>query len=75
MDPQGNDLSSEVFNNLAIWLNRHGMEEAFISVCIVLLFLYFLRTIFRPTNESILHEIKELLIEIKTFLMGDANKK
>ena len=58
----------DVMRRLAEWLERNGLEEAFISMALVLLFIFFLRMIFKPTYESLLNEIKVLLVEIKTLL-------
>ena len=75
MNSVSDPTSTTTIRHIAEWLAKNGMEEAFIAIAMVLLFAYFLKTIFKPSQESLLHEIKELLIEIKAFLMGDAKPK
>jgi len=63
-------VSSGAIEKLAGWIEKKGIDGLFFGVVIFLGFVYFLKLIFRPTYESMLHEIKELLIEIKTYIMG-----
>ena len=65
-----NLASPDVMRRLAEWLERNGLEEAFVSMALVLLFLYFMKLIFKPGANDLLQEIKNLLIEIKTYIMG-----
>jgi hypothetical protein len=64
-------ISPVTFRSFAKWIAENGIEEALMAIVLVLVFLYFLKMIFRPSQESLLHEIKELLIEIKAFLIGE----
>jgi hypothetical protein len=71
-----NDLTTpDTLQRLAEWLERNGLDGAFVSMALVLLFLYFAKLVFKPTSESLLHEIKELLVEIKTLIMGKGDRK
>jgi len=60
--------SPDIMRRLAEWLEKNGLEEAFISMALVLLFIYFLKLIFKPSVNDLLQEIKNLLIEIKAYL-------
>ena len=75
MNPSDQFINPVTFRSFAKWIAENGIEEAFIAIVLILVFLYFLKLIFKPSQESLLHEIKELLIEIKAFLMGDAKPK
>jgi hypothetical protein len=71
MTPSDQFISPVTFRSFAKWIAENGIEEALMAIVLVLVFLYFLKMIFRPSQESLLHEIKELLIEIKAFLIGE----
>ena len=58
----------DLMRRFAEFLERNGLGGAFIALSLLLLFAYFGRMIFRPTYDSLLHEIKVLLVEIKTLL-------
>jgi predicted nucleotide-binding protein (sugar kinase/HSP70/actin superfamily) len=56
--------------NLADYINLNGFKVVFLTITTFLLFCYFLKTIFKQSQESMLREIMKLLIEIKAYLMG-----
>jgi hypothetical protein len=66
--------SPDTLRNLAEWLEKNGLDGAFISLALVLLFVYFMRQILKPSNEEMLQEIKVLLREIKILLTGGKEK-
>ena len=51
---------------LADWMLQNGSGLALIAIVLVLLFIYFLKLIFKKTNEQKLEEILRLSIEIKS---------
>jgi hypothetical protein len=51
--------SPDTLRNLAEWLERNGLDSAFISLSLVLLFLYFMKLIFRKSLESELNELQK----------------
>ena len=60
--------SPDVLQRLAEWLERNGLDSAFISLSLVLLFLYFMKLIFKRSLESEINELQKLLIQVKMLL-------
>ena len=50
---------------LADWILKNGSGIAFIAIALLLLFVYFIKLIFKKTDQEKLEEILRLSIEIK----------